>query len=85
MRKLARSEVEKIIGSLSPIDVRLRWADQHIIERLQVNLNNVLKSVAAIRITAIIIDEVILPKELETEIVADSNQLRQSIERYTPS
>ncbi len=84
IRKFCRPELERLLGELSPIEVRLRITDQKLRELLQDRLGQRLSSIA-FRIMMVDIEEVTLPPELETEVAANLEMLRQSIQNYTPA
>jgi hypothetical protein len=84
VRRFCRPELERLLGELNPIEVRLRYTDQVLRQVLQERLGSRLSSIA-FRILMVDIEEVILPPELETEIVANLELLRQSIRNYTPA
>ena len=84
VRRFCRPELERLLGELNPIEVRLRYKDQELRQVLQERLGNRLSSIA-FRIMMVDIEEIILPLELETEIVANLELLRQSIRNYTPA
>jgi hypothetical protein len=84
VRKFCRPELERLLGELNPIEVRLRYTDQVLRQLLQDRLGQRLSTIA-FRIMMVDIEEVALPPELETEVVANLEMLRQSIRHYTPA
>jgi hypothetical protein len=84
LRKFCRPELERLMGELNPIEVRLRQRDPHIREMLQARLRERVRPVA-FRIIMADIEEVILPPKLETELTANLELLRQSVHDYTPT
>lgn len=84
IRKFCRPELERLLGELNPIGVRLRYTDQDLRKLLQDRLGQRLSTIA-FRIMMVDIEEVTLPPELETEVTANLEMLRQSIQNYTPA
>lgn len=83
IKRVARAPLERIVGNFSPLDISLHWAEEPITTALREDMNKTLKNIA-LRVTSITIDEVFLPEELETMVIANQELLRQSIARYTP-
>jgi hypothetical protein len=84
LRKFCRPELERLMGELNPIEVRLRQRDPHIRKMLQARLSARVRPVA-FRIIMADIEEIVLPPQLETELTANLELLRQSVHDYTPT
>jgi len=80
---LTRPALERITGGLNPIAVKLRQNDREIADRLVADLNRTLPALG-LRVISALVNEVHLPKKLETELAAQIEHYRQSIEDYTP-
>ena len=80
---LLRPHLERITGRLSPIDIKLRIADDYIKSQL-VELAQRLKALGYEVISAEI-DSITLPDSLETAFMANQELLRQSVNNYSSS
>jgi hypothetical protein len=79
----ARPELERVTGTLNPIDVRLRRADADISTRLKDALTPKLQ-LLGFRLTKVDVEEISLPEQFEAQFVANLELLRQSVRDYSP-
>jgi hypothetical protein len=79
----ARPELERVTGTLNPIDVRLRRVDSDIVTKVKDALTPKLQ-LLGFRLTKVDVEEVSLPEQFEAQFVANLELLRQSVRDYSP-